>query len=302
MSRVIVAGSINMDIVAIADRHPAVGETVLGRELHYFPGGKGANQAVAAARLGATTMLIGKTGSDGFGDQLIKFLSTESVDTRFAGKSQKPTGVALIVVANSNNSIVVVPGANDDVLPGDIPSDLISKGDILVAQFETPLRTIAAFFAEGRRAGARTILNPAPAQHFDRTLGELTDILILNETELAFLASIDPAKLTGPDDVRPVIERVRSSSNQIVIVTLGEAGACALLGDRFVRIPGRKVKAIDTTGAGDCFVGALARRLAAGKDIDDAVKYANTAASLCVQQLGAGSSMPAEAAVEAVLS
>jgi ribokinase len=188
MGRVIVAGSINMDVVATAGRHPRIGETVAGTAVHFFPGGKGANQAVAAAKLGAPTMLVGRLGRDAFGQQLRSFLAAQGVDLGFVHDTDEThSGTAIITVADADNTIVVVPGANGMVSADDVSAPAIAQGDIAVSQFEIPLPAIAAFFARARAAGARTILNPAPAAKFGRELLDLVDVLILNETELGFL-------------------------------------------------------------------------------------------------------------------
>ena len=291
---VIVAGSINQDLIARAPRHPLTGETVLGRELRVLPGGKGANQAVAAARLGAKTRLIGWLGQDVFGDDLARFLGAQGVDLRHVRRTAAAaTGTALIVVADSgDNTIVVIRGANDLLGPDDLAAVDIRPGDVLVSQFEIPGSAIERFFVRGRTAGARTLLNPAPARRdLDHLLG-LADVLVVNETELAFFLDQDPSETLSALVVAEAARRLRSAPEQIVVVTLGPRGALALAGDRVIEVPGRNVAAIDTTGAGDCFVGALAARLADGAPAADALAYANLAASLCVQRLGAGAAMP----------
>src|SRR5665647_1712806 len=192
MGRVFVAGSINMDVVATADRHPRIGETVAGHQVLYFPGGKGANQAVAAAKLGAAVTLIGQLGKDAFGDELKTFLAAQGIDLGLVRQTENAhTGTAIITVADADNTIVVVPGANALVGPADVEAALLAKGDIAVSQFEIPLPAIAAFFKRARAAGATTILNPAPAIEFGRDLLGLVDILILNETELGLLAGTE---------------------------------------------------------------------------------------------------------------
>src|ERR1700682_3783370 len=301
MGRVFVAGSINMDMVARAERHPRIGATVAGNAVLSFPGGKGANQAVAAAKLGAPTALIGRLGADAFGDQLTTFLAAQGVDLSFVRQTAEAhTGTALITIASGDNTIVVVPGANALVDAADVAAPVLAKGDIAVSQFEIPLATIAAFFQRARAAGATTILNPAPAIKSGELL-DLVDILILNETELGFLAKIE---LGDTDDPARFIAAARSlqiGKDKIICVTLGERGVLALVNNEPLIVPGRPVKAIDTTGAGDCFVGAVAAQLAAGKSIRDALNYANSAASICVQRMGAAPSMPTAAEVEAIL-
>jgi ribokinase len=302
MGGVFVAGSINMDVVATASRHPKIGETVAGSSVLYFPGGKGANQAVAAAKLGAPTTLIGRLGADAFGRDLKSFLAAQGIDLRFVRETPDAhSGTAIITLADADNTIVVVPGANALVSAADIATVSLATSDVAVSQFEIPLPTIRAFFARAREAKALTILNPAPMAAFDRKLLDLVDILILNETELGVLTDTE---LGDTDDLDPFIDAARSlgtGPDRVICVTLGKRGVMALVNGNPVILPGRAVHAVDTTGAGDCFVGALAAQLANGKTLEDALSYANAAASICVQRMGAAPSMPTAAEVEAVL-
>ncbi len=302
LGHVFVAGSINMDVVATAARHPKVGETVAGNAVHYFPGGKGANQAVAAAKLGAPTTLIGRVGTDAFGQQLRQFLNLQGVDLALVKDTADiHTGTAIITIADADNTIVVVPGANALVSAEDVAAPVLAKGDVAVSQFEIPQATIGAFFKRARAAGATTILNPAPAMTCGRELLELVDIMILNETELGFLAGTALADTDEPARFIEAARRLPTASDKIICVTLGKRGVLALVGGEPSLIAGRAVKAVDTTGAGDCFVGALAAQLANGKAIRDALEYANAAASICVQRMGAAPSMPTAAEVAVVL-
>ncbi|OPY97571.1 ribokinase [Bradyrhizobium sacchari] len=301
MGRVFVAGSINMDVVATADRHPRVGETVAGKEVLYFPGGKGANQAVAASRLGARTTLIGRLGKDAFGAELRAFLGAQGVDLGSVREADTHSGTAIITVAESDNTIVVIPGSNALVGAEDVSAVPLAKGDVAVSQFEIPLPTIAAFFARAREAGATTVLNPAPAQKMSSELLALVDILVLNETELGFLAGVE---LSDSDEAARIIDvarRLQARADQTICVTLGRRGVLALAGHEEISVAGRAVKAVDTTGAGDCFVGALAAQLADGTPLRAALTFANAAASISVQRMGAGPSMPTAAEVAAVL-
>jgi ribokinase len=290
-------------VVATTERHPRVGETVAGQAVLYFPGGKGANQAVAAAKLGAPTTLIGRLGKDAFGNELKAFLAAQGIDLSFVRQTADAhSGTALITIANADNTIVVIPGANALVNAADVAAPTLAKGDIAISQFEIPLPAIAAFFQRARAVGATTILNPAPAIAFGQDLLDLVDILILNETELGLLAATE---LSDTDDDARFIEAARSlpaGEDKIVCVTLGRRGVLALVHGKPLAIAGRAVKAVDTTGAGDCFVGAVAAQLAAGKPIHDALAYANAAASICVQRMGAAPSMPTAEEVEAVFS
>ena len=303
MGRVFVAGSINMDVVATADRHPRIGETVAGTALLYFPGGKGANQAISAARLGAPTTLIGRLGKDAFGDQLKAFLGAQGVDLSFVqATAGADTGTAVITSANADNTIVVIAGANALVSVADVTSPVLARGDIAVSQFEIPLPATAAFFKRARTAGAATILNPAPATECGTELLELVDILILNETELGFLTKTE---LRDTDDLVRFVEAARSlpiGRDKTVCVTLGKRGVLALIDGEPRIVAGRTVTAVDTTGAGDCFIGAVAAQLAGGNSIGDALSYANAAASICVQRMGAAPSMPTAVEVGAIIS
>ncbi|WP_213287178.1 ribokinase [Bradyrhizobium sp. sGM-13] len=302
MGRVFVAGSINMDVVATADRHPKVGETVAGQAVHYFPGGKGANQAVAAAKLGAPSTLIGRLGADAFGQQLRQFLTAQGVDLALVqDTADVHTGTAVITIADADNTIVVIPGANALVSAGDVTAPVLAKSDVAVSQFEIPQATIIAFFKRARAAGATTILNPAPATVCGHELLDLVDILVLNETELGLLAQTELHDTDDPTRFAEAARRLPTGSEKIICVTLGKRGVLALVGGEPSLISGRAVKAVDTTGAGDCFVGALAAQLANGKAIRDALEYANAAASICVQRMGAAPSMPTAAEVASVL-
>ena len=302
MGRVFIAGSINMDVVATADRHPRVGETIAGKQVLYFPGGKGANQAVAASRLGVRTTLIGRLGKDSFGGELKAFLGAQGIDLgSLKETAEAHTGTAIITVAEADNTIVVIPGTNALVSVDDVAAVPLAKGDVAVSQFEIPLPTIAAFFQRARAAGATTLLNPAPAQKMSSELLELVDILVLNETELGFLAGTE---LSDSDETARIIDVARglqARADQTICVTLGKRGVLALAASEEFAVPGRAVQAVDTTGAGDCFVGALAAQLAEGAALRAALAFANIAASVSVQRMGAGPSMPTAAEVAAIL-
>ena len=302
MGRVFIAGSINMDVVATAERHPKVGETVAGQAVHYFPGGKGANQAVAAAKLGVSTALIGRLGADAFGRQLRTFLAAQGVDLALVKDTPDiHTGTAIITVADADNTIVVVPGANALVSAEDVAAPALAKGDVAVSQFEIPLPTISAFFKRARAAGATTILNPAPAIACAPELLALVDVLVLNETELGFLANTELHDSDEPARFVEAARRLQTGANAMICVTLGKRGVLVLVNGEASLIAGHAVKAVDTTGAGDCFVGVLAAQLANGTAIRDALAYANAAASISVQRMGAAPSMPTAAEVAAVL-
>jgi ribokinase len=300
---VVVFGSANMDLVVHTPRAPGPGETVLGDGFTQSQGGKGANQAVAAAKLGAPATLIGRLGTDAFGQQLRTFLAAQGVDLVLVKDTADiHTGTAIITIADADNTIVVVPGANAMVSAEDVAAPVLAKGDVAVSQFEIPQATIGAFFKRARAAGATTILNPAPAIACGPELLDLVDILVLNETELGVLAQTELHDTDEPARFIEAARRLPTASDKIICVTLGKRGVLALVGGEPSLIAGRAVKAVDTTGAGDCFVGALAAQLANGKPIRDALNYANAAASICVQRMGAAPSMPTAAEVDEILA
>lgn len=295
-------GSINVDLVATAAHLPAPGETVLGTGFAHHPGGKGANQAVAAARAGTATAMVGCVGDDPFGTELTAFLGAQGVDTAaVAVVPGHPTGTAVIVVdVRGENSIVVVPGANAEVRSAAVDDLALASGDVVVAQFETPLATTAAAFSRARAAGARTILNPAPAAVVPDDLLAATDVLVVNEVELAQVSGHDLGPAPTTADVVAAARTVRHGTDVAVVATLGAAGIVAVDDAGELVAPAHPVRdVVDTTGAGDCFVGSLAARLVEGDDLRGAVGYALVAAALCVGRAGAGSSMPTRAEVDA---
>jgi len=304
VGRVIVAGSINVDVVARSAVHPAPGQTVAGSHLEWLPGGKGANQAVAAARMGAPTALVGRIGEDVFGDQCLAFLRAEGVDTDLVARApDRATGAAVIVVADDGeNTIVVVPGANG-ALDADAVARLpIEPRDVVLSQFEIPLETVAAVFDAGRRVGAVTVLNPSPVMPCPPSLLALADIVVLNESEVAAMSGHD---VDAGSSRAAVIDAARSmacGADQTVLVTLGPRGAVALVRDEVHVADGRAAAVVDTTGAGDCFTGSMAAHLAAGGTIAEALRWGNAAAGCCVERAGAGPSMPRREEVSRVLA
>jgi ribokinase len=296
MATAVVVGSINKDIVAFVDRHPAPGETVLARHAGQHPGGKGANQAVAIARLkrdADQVRMIGRVGDDVFGPELLVFLAGEGIDTSgFASVAGVGTGLGLITVdARAENVITVVPGANHR-WPDALPAIPLAPSDIVVCQLEVPLHVVAHAFAEAKRQRAMTLLNPAPFQPIPDDILHQTDIVILNESEMAQCLGRAVEDL---DDKRmiPAARDLMAQGPGTVVVTLGKAGALVVdAAARASRIPGRPVQALDTTGAGDCFVGAFAAALMAGIELLEAATFANAAAAISVTRAGAASSIP----------
>jgi ribokinase len=301
MTSVLVFGSINMDVVTACERHPRVGETVLGNNVAFYPGGKGANQAVAAARCAGKSFLIGSIGADEFGRQMLAYLQANDVDASGVTiDSGSSTGVAIVTVdAQGDNTIVVTPGANALAkAPAHLP-DAITGAVIALAQLEGPIEEIIAVFARIKAMGGTTILNPSPVQPLPQTLLQNTSIAILNTHEFA--------ELTGRpalDEPQELIAYLNPANLPLpsYIITLGAAGfILAERGRAPIHIEGHKVEAMDTTGAGDCFAGWFAAELAAGRPFEDAARRSNAAAAISVTRAGAGSSMPTKSEVETFL-
>ncbi|MBG0856086.1 ribokinase [Streptomyces spinoverrucosus] len=293
MTRIAVLGSTNMDLVAYVEKAPQRGETVTGREFRTIPGGKGANQAIAAARAGATVSMIGAVGNDPFGTRLRATLEHSGVNTDHLRTTEGPSGTAHIVVDDEGgNAIVVVPGANgtvDHLVPGD--EGLISSADALLLQLEIPLPAVVAGARTARAHGVRTVLTPAPARPLPRALLTRVDLLVPNEHEAA--------TLTGIPDPR---EAATALLDQVpeVVVTLGAAGSLHVSrGAAPLTVPAPQVTAVDSTGAGDTFAGTLAVALCEGRPMREALTWAAAAAALSVQREGASASMPYRSEIEA---
>jgi ribokinase len=291
-ARVVVVGSANTDMVARVARLPMPGETVLGGDFATAPGGKGANQAVAAARLGAVVTLIACVGADALGDAAVLGFEAEGIDTQYVVRDpEAPTGVALITVdaATGENSIVVASGANAKLSVGliQMAASAIRDADVVVCQLESPLTTVQAALQLAREAGKITILNPAPAQALSDELLVLVSVLTPNETEAALLAGNTSAT---PEEAAAVL--LARGAGQLV-VTLGADGVLLAVSGETTRFPIRAVSSVvDTTAAGDCFTGALAVALGEGRSLQSAVAFANAAASLSVEKAGAQPSLP----------
>lgn len=286
---VAVVGSLNYDLVVPVEHHPTPGETVLGGNYFKTPGGKGANQAVAAARLGQHVAMIGRVGRDEFGQELLEALKRDGVDTAHTQATpEAPTGVAFIQVSTSGeNSIVVSPGANALLSPDDVraAASLLDKAAVTLLQLEVPLETIRA---AAELASGTVILNPAPAQALPQDLLENIDVIVPNQGELARLLGAAP-----PETLEEVAELARCvPGSAAVVVTLGAQGALLVVGDETKHVPGVPVEVVDTTAAGDCFCGALADALARGNDLAEAVNWAVQAAALAVTRPGAQASLP----------
>jgi len=293
MRKIIVIGSSNTDMVIKTEKLPVPGETILGGVFLMNPGGKGANQAVAAARLGGNVTFITKTGNDLFGNQAVELFVRENIDSQYIVKDHEfPSGVALITVDSAGeNSIVVAPGSNGNLLKNDFPVNLFEGGrfEILLLQLEIPISTVEYSAIKASEKGIKVILNPAPAQKLPENLLRHTWLITPNESETEILTGLKITNITAAEKAASILQE-KGVVN--VVITLGSEGAF-LKSESFTGlIPGIKVKAVDTTAAGDVFNGALAVSLAEGKDLKEAVFFANKAASISVTRLGAQASAP----------
>ncbi len=301
MKRVFVIGSINLDVFVTTERLPRFGETVSGFSIKFLPGGKGANQAVAAARAGATVHLIGAIGSDTSTHTLRDFLEAESVNIDGVITVPGPSGAALVTVdATGENAITVVAGANDSVSTELVGRAPIKPSDIVVLQNEIPRPVIHHALERAHSRGAVTIYNPAPYKPIPPEFLPLIDYLILNETEFADFSGT-PANLMTPALYEEELNHGLGQPTNI-IVTLGKHGLVARVNGSTAQVLGHTVKSVDTTGAGDCFTGAFAAALAENQTATAALFFANAAAALSVQVLGAGPAMPYRTEVEKFLS
>ncbi len=302
MPKIVVVGSLNMDLVVRTPRLPHPGETIIGREFITVPGGKGANQTVAAAKLGATVNMVGCVGGDDFGRALRGNLRAVGADDAYVfTEDSAATGIAIIEVEDSSqNTIVVAPGANAYVTHADVDAarSTITSAQAVIAQLEIPLDTVLYAMRLAHEANVLTVLNPAPAQPLPTELLSLVDLLVPNETEASLLTGIEVKDEAGAEQAA---QKLHECGARVVVITLGERGAIVLDGQGARRIPPFQVKAIDTTAAGDAFVGALATAYAAGRDLDTALREASAAGALAATKLGAQPSMPTRAELDEFL-
>jgi len=299
---IVVVGSSNTDMIIRLSRIPRPGETILGGKFLTAAGGKGANQAVGAARAGGKVAFIARVGKDVFGDEAIAGLRRDGIDVRKVRRdATAPSGVALIFVAeDGENSIAVASGANAKLSSADVrqAGTLIRSAALLLAQLETPLAAVRAAAELAVRAGVPFILNPAPARALSDSLLRLISIITPNETEAELLTGI---KVTDEAAAAKASRALLLRGARAVILTLGARGAFLADGNRAQLVPGFRVKALDTTAAGDIFNGALAVALAEGEELPDAVRFANAAAALSVARLGAQPSAPTRREIERLL-
>lgn len=300
MVNVAVVGSLNMDFVIQAPRFPEPGETLTGHQFRNVPGGKGANQAIAASRLGADVSMVGRVGDDHFGRQLRRALADDGVDTKHVTVDRgAPTGVAAVIVERAGgNRIIVVPGANGALTPEDVQAaaSTIARSDVLLLQLEVPLPAIVRAVEIAHQGRTQVVLNPAPAQSLPQSLVPQVDYLIPNEVEAAMLS--------GGAGKEPLAcaQALRQMGFRTVVVTLGEQGALLVDNTGVIQAEALPVAVIDTTAAGDAFVGAFAVAIAGGETVAEALRWANAAGALATMRLGAQPSLPTKAALLELLA
>jgi len=288
----LVLGSINMDVTTYTDEIPKVGETVLGIAFNHYPGGKGANQAVCAAKLGSKTNFLGKVGNDDYGDVLLSGMADSGIDISSIEKTDISTGIAAISVDSSGqNSIIVVQGANLYVDRAYIERhiDVIKESDIVLAQHETPIVATEHAFKIAKSYNKTTILNPAPADMLSKEMINCTDILVPNEHELS---RITGQPCTSVEEISGAARLLINQGIKCIIVTMGQEGVMLLQKGRECVFPAYRVTAVDTTAAGDSFLGGFADSFMKSNDIEEAIKQGQMVASYSVQHKGAQSSMP----------
>ncbi len=300
MPDILVIGSLNADLVVRTPRFPQPGETISGDDLKTFPGGKGANQAVAAARLGASVSMLGRVGKDHFGAFLLENLKSNKVDSQFVQRDEASTGTAIIVVdSNGQNSIVLSAGANGQVSDADVRTASFPDFNLLLLQLEIPIETVFSATQRARESGLRVLLNPAPARALPDELISLPDFLVPNETELSLLTNQPVNDIASAEKAA---HDLVSRGAQTIIVTLGANGALLVTKDTTKHIPPFKVNVVDTTAAGDAFIGGFAYALLQGKSLEESVRCGCTCGALATTKFGAQPSLPTKEEVERFMS
>jgi ribokinase len=296
MSDILVVGSLNADLVVRSPRLPQPGETISGEDLQIIPGGKGANQAVAAARQGSSVSMLGRVGNDSFGPVLIDNLKQNSVETSHVQLTPSATGTAIIVVdPNGQNSIVLSPGANGKVNPADVHAVSFAGYRLLLLQQEIPIETVYAAAQRAKESGVRVLLNPAPARPLSDELLSLPDFILPNETELSLLTNQPVQDISSAEKAGRIL-LARGAQN--VIVTLGANGALIVSSQEVIHVNTYKVDVVDTTAAGDAFIGGFASGLLQNKPLEEAVRYGCACGALATTKFGAQPSLPMKAEVE----
>lgn len=298
--RIVVVGNLNVDIVAVTKGLPQIGEYMYGNELHFVHGGNGLNQAVAAARLGGNAKIIGFIGNDGFGKEMAAFLEKEGVDIQnLQVLKGELSGTVIYMLTGTEERHIVYPGSNMKATVKGMMEVAFDKNDMVISQLTIPQEVTKHVFERARNVGAKTILNLFPNYEVSRELLALADYVVLNEVELAFRTGntefINAQHRDLHMDMQTVMKHVkelRTRPEQTIIVTLAERGAVGIKGEDTTKVEGIKVNFVDATGAGDCFLGAFATALAEGKNFKDSLEFANRAAAISVQKVGATSSYP----------
>ena len=299
-NRILVVGSLNMDLVVTVETHPKPGDTVLGGDTRTIPGGKGANQAAAASKAGGSVAMLGLVGSDAYGDALREALREAGVDVGLVGTAKGPSGVALITVdADGQNMIVVSPGANGKLSLKDFEEGMLDGAALVVMQLEIPLQTVQTVAEAAAALGVPVLLNPAPAQPLSDGFLSKIGYLVVNEGEAALLSGW--SEVQDAESALAAAQSLRERGADTVVVTLGARGLVWSGGDGEGRLEPHNVKAIDTTAAGDAFCGAFAVALAEGKGLEPALRFANAAGALATTKEGAQPSLPTRGEVEAWL-
>lgn len=300
MPKILVVGSLNMDLVVCAPKVPTLGETILGKGFMTCPGGKGANQAVAAARLGGDVAMLGCIGDDLFGKDLLANLIKNRVNAEQVSIMKGcSTGIAMIVIKDGDNLIIVDPGANSRLSPQIINSleEWISRSSMVLLQLEIPLETVEQVLEIAKKNQSKVLLNPAPARKLPEELLKMIDIITPNESECELITGIKPETI---EDAKEAVFLLMERGIEQVVITLGGNGVIYNSGQKFIHKKALKVNVVDTTAAGDSFTGALAVALSEGIDINEAVDFANIVGSITVTKKGAQSSLPSLDEVKAV--
>lgn len=291
MKKILVIGSINMDLTTVASRYPKMGETVFGESFSTQQGGKGANQAVAVAKLGGNVKFFGAVGDDLYGKRLTENL--EKCNVTFCGQiiPGVPSGVAVITVVNGDNCIIVTSGANNEITPAMIEKNehLFEDADYVLMQLEIPVESVCTAAKLAKKHGCMVVINPAPYKDLPKELPQYIDLIVPNEHEAQSLTGIYPC---DEDSCKKAIKAIQAMGIKNAAITLGSKGSVYSDGENLIFTPAKKVKAVDTTAAGDTFIGGMLTYLAMGKPMDEAVKFGTAASAVTVTRIGAADSIP----------